>query len=100
VLVGLGGLLIASMATLSVVVARITLHTDDPGTTTRFTGGAEDVALIAGVFGFVIALGAGVVFGGAWQIRYGRPNRAVVAAAFVLTVLLLLLARSRRLIGF
>jgi hypothetical protein len=96
VLVVLGGFLVGSMVLLSAVVTRIVLRSDAPGATTTFTGGTEDLALIAGVFGFVAAIGAGAIFGGVWQIRYGRPNRVVVAVAFVLVLLILFFGRSFR----
>jgi hypothetical protein len=96
VLVVMGGFLAAIGVALSLVVGRIIYQTGRPGATTTFTGGPEEVALIYGVFGFLVALGAAVVFGGAWQIRYGRPNRVVVAIAFAAVVALLVVGRAIR----
>ena len=91
VLVVIGTALVGFMGWLSFVVGEIVYRTREglPGTAT-FTGDAEDLALITGAFGLVIAIGVGAVFGGAWQIRYGRPNRKVMAVAFFLVSLLLL----------
>jgi hypothetical protein len=97
VLVVLGGALVAFMGYLSLAVAHIIYRTEAGRTGgTTFTGDAEDAALIYGVFGFVAAIGAGALFGGAWQIRHGRPNRVVMAVAFVLMVLILFFGRAFR----
>src|SRR5690606_26854296 len=90
VLVVIGTALVGFMGWLSFVVGEIVYRTREglPGTAT-FTGDAEDLALITGAFGLVIAIGVGAVFGGAWQIRYGRPNRKVMAVAVFLVSLML-----------
>lgn len=94
--VGLGSFLVAFMGAITVVVVRIVARSDQPGATTTFAGDSGDLLLIYGVFGVVIAIGLASIAGGVWQIKYGRPNRKLVAAFFVVALVLVALSRVFR----
>jgi hypothetical protein len=94
--VGLGSFLVLFMGGIGFVIARIVVGTGRPGATTTFTGDAGDLALIYGVLWLVAGLGLVFVFAGAWQIRYGRPNRKLVAFFTIVAILLVALGRIVR----
>jgi hypothetical protein len=77
-------------------LAGIIAQGDQPGNTSRFTGGTEDVLFIAAIFGLVISFGLASVAGGAWQIWYGKPNRKVMVAMFVVAGLLWVIGSAVR----
>ena len=81
-LVLLGSGLVIFMGGLGIVLAGIIAGAGQPGNTTRFSGGPQDVLFIAAIFGLVISFGLASVAGGAWQIWYGKPNRIVMVVMF------------------
>ncbi|MBA3322903.1 MAG: hypothetical protein H0T45_15845 [Pyrinomonadaceae bacterium] len=95
-LVALGGLLVVFMGALTVVIGGIMSRTGEPGATTRFTGGPEDAAFIFGIFGLVISIGLASVVGGAWQIKYGKPNKKIMVVMFGLAIVFLLIGKLVR----
>lgn len=76
------------MSVLGIYLGSIIAHSGEPGGTTRFTGGPQDVALIVAVFGLVISFGLASMAGGLWQIIYGKPNRLVMVAMFLVAGIL------------
>jgi hypothetical protein len=83
-LVLLGSFLVIFMGGLGIFLASIIAGSGQPGNSTRFTGGPEDVMFIAAIFGFVISFGLASIVGGVWQIWFGKPNRIVMVVMFVL----------------
>jgi hypothetical protein len=71
------------MSALGIYLGSIIAQSGEPGRTTSFTGGPQDVALIVAIFGLVIAFGLASMAGGLWQIIYGKPNRKVMVAMFL-----------------
>ena len=88
VLVLLGGFLVIFMGGLGIMIAGLIAASGQPGNSTKFTGGPEDVLFIAAIFGLVISFGLASMAGGAWQIWYGKPNRILMVVMFVLAGLL------------
>lgn len=84
VLAIIGALLAIFMAGLSLVVGRIILFPNLPGTSTRFTGGPEMVLFIIGIFGVVLAFGVASFFAGLYQIRNGRRNKHLTKMILIL----------------
>lgn len=74
VLVALGGLLMAGMTVLSVVMAGVIANSNDPKATTRFTGSESDMVFMFSVFGLVFFFGLAAVSAGLWQLIFGRRN--------------------------
>ena len=74
----IGSGLVAGMAYLLVVIARIIRNSDDPGATTRFAGTPADALMIYAILGVVLAFGIVSVVSGAWQVRYGTRNPRLV----------------------
>ena len=95
-LVLLGGGLVIFMGGLGIILAGVIAGTGQPGNTTRFTGGPEDVLFIAAIFGLVISFGLASMAGGAWQIWYGKPNRIVMVVIFVVAGLLWVIGSAVR----
>jgi hypothetical protein len=52
--------------------------------------------MIAAIFGLVICFGLAAIVGGAWQIRYGKPNRKVMVAMFVVAGILWVIGSAVR----
>jgi len=98
-MVVLGGFLVVFMSALTVVVGGIISRSGEPGATTRFTGEPEDAAFIFGIFGLVIAIGLASVAGGAWQIKYGKPNKKIMIVIFGLAFVFLLIGMLVRWFG-
>jgi magnesium-transporting ATPase (P-type) len=92
-LLGLGTLLVVFMGGLAIYLGQIVAHTGEPGATSRFTGGPEQLAIIMAVFGLVIAFGLASVAGGIWQIKYGKPNRILMIGIFVVAGILYVISR-------
>jgi len=84
--------LVLFMGALGLYLASIIAQSGEPGGTTRFTGGPQDVALIVAVFGLVISFGLASMAGGLWQIIYGKPNRKVMVAMFLVAGILVAIA--------
>ncbi len=95
-LVILGSGLVVFMGGLGLVLGNIIAKTGQPGRTTRFTGGPEDVMLIIGVFGLVIAFGLASIAGGVWQIWYGKRNNKVMVLMFVVAGILWVIGSAVR----
>lgn len=93
VLVGLGLFLVLLMGAVTILVAGIVAHSNDPGATTRFSGGKKELALIFGLFGLVIAFGAACTVGGALQLVRGRRSKTVVRVVLGLFVALAVMAQ-------
>ena len=85
-LIGTG--LVLFMSALGIYLASIIAQSGAPGANTRFSGGPQDVALIVAIFGLVISFGLGSMAGGLWQIIYGKPNRKVMVAMFLVAGIL------------
>ena len=93
-LIAIGTFLVVSMSILGLYLGSIISNSNDPGATTRFTGGTQDVMFIVAIFGLVIAFGLASIAGGIWQIVYGKPNRKVIVAVFVIAGILYVIARA------
>lgn len=87
------------MGALGIYLGQIITQTDQSASTTRFTGGPNDVALIVAVFGLVISFGLASMAGGIWQIVYGKPNRKLMVAMFLVAGILVVIARAIEVIG-
>lgn len=85
--------LVVFMGTLGSYLGRIITQTDQSGSSTRFTGGPQDVALIVAVFGLVISFGIASMAGGLWQIKYGKPNRKLMFGILLVAGILFLIAK-------
>lgn len=81
VLAGLGGVLLASMIALMIVISRIMLRSGQPGSTDRFEGDGVSAAVIfvtlsvVGFFGLT-SLGSGI-----WLLKYRRRNPIMLKVA-------------------
>ncbi len=92
-LLAIGTVLVVFMGALGIYIGSIIAQTDAPGQTTRFSGGPDDVMMIIGVFGLVISFGVAAMAGGVWQIIYGKPNRILMVAMFLVAGILYVIAR-------
>lgn len=99
ILLVLGAFLVIFMGTLGFYLGRIISQTGESTSTTRFTGGPQDVALIVAVFGLVISFGFASMAGGIWQIVYGKPNRKLMVAMFLVAGILVVIGRAIEIIG-
>ena len=99
VLLVIGTLLVLFMSTLGVYLGQLIARSGEPGQTTRFSGGPEDVAFIIAIFGLVISFGLASIVGGIWQIKYGKPNRKLMVAMFVVAGILFVIARVVKYLG-
>lgn len=95
----IGAFLVIFMGALGIYLGQIITQTDQSASTTRFTGGPNDVALIVAVFGLVISFGLASMAGGIWQIVYGKPNRKLMVAMFLVAGILVVIARAIEVIG-
>ena len=84
VLVGLGAFLVVFMAGLSLVIGRIIARSGNPEATTRFTGDANQAAIVFGILGFIALFGLVGIATGASQVRHGKVNRRMVTVVLVL----------------
>ena len=87
------------MSILGIYLGSIISNSNDPGATTRFTGGPQDVMFIVAIFGLVISFGLASIAGGIWQIIYGKPNRKIIVAVFVIAGILFVIARAVKTMG-
>lgn len=99
ILLVLGAFLVIFMGTLGLYVGKLISQTGGSTSTTRFTGGPQDVALIVAVFGLVIAFGVASMAGGIWQIVYGKPNRKLMVGMFLVAGILVVIARAIQVFG-
>ncbi|HKO98478.1 MAG TPA: hypothetical protein VJU86_15885 [Pyrinomonadaceae bacterium] len=99
VLLVIGTALVVFMGGLGIYLASIIARSGEPGQTTRFTGGTEEVALITAIFGLVISFGLASMVGGIWQIKYGKPNRKLMVAMFLVAGILVVIARVIKMMG-
>ena len=95
----IGAGLVIFMGTLAVILGQIIASSEEPGATTRFTGGPEAVTLIVTVFGLVISFGLASMAGGVWQIWYGKPNKKIMVGMFVVAGLLLVIGKAIKWFG-
>lgn len=93
-LVVIGTILVLFMTGLGVYLGSIISNSNDPGATTRFTGGPQDVMFIVVIFGLVISFGLASIGGGIWQLIYGKPNRKIMVAVFVIAGILFVIGRA------
>ena len=98
-LIVIGTFLVVFMSILGLYLGSIISDSNDPGATTRFTGGTQDVMFIVAIFGLVIAFGLASIAGGIWQIVYGKPNRKVIVAVFVIAGILYVISRAVKSMG-
>jgi hypothetical protein len=91
VLVFLGGFLVVFMGGLGIVLGGLIAGSSKAGEGPRFTGGPEDLALIAAIFGLVISFGLAAVAGGLWQIIFGKRNIIIMVVMFLFAGLLLVI---------
>jgi len=82
------------MSILGVYLGSIISDSNDPGATTRFTGGPQEVMFIVVIFGLVISFGLASIAGGLWQIIYGKPNRKIIVIVFVIAGVLFVIGRA------
>ena len=99
VLLVIGTGLVVFMGALGIYLAQLIARTGEPGQTTRFSGGPEDVAFIITIFGLVISFGLASMAGGIWQIKYGKPNRKLMVAMFIVAGILFVIARVIKFLG-
>ena len=90
----IGTFLVLSMSILGLYLGSLISNSNDPEATTRFTGGPQDVMFIVVIFGLVISFGLASIAGGIWQIIYGKPNRKIIVAVFVIAGILFVIARA------
>jgi len=95
----IGAFLVICMGTLGIYIGSLISQTGESTSTSRFTGGPQDVALIVAVFGIVISFGIATMAGGIWQIVYGKPNRKLMVAMFLVVGILIVIAKVIRLVG-
>jgi uncharacterized paraquat-inducible protein A len=95
----IGAFLVIFMGTLGIYLGSIISQTGESTSTTRFTGGPQDVALIVAIFGLVISFGIASMAGGIWQIVYGKPNRKLMVAMFLVAGILVVIGRAIEIIG-
>src|SRR5688572_18460741 len=95
----IGTFLVLFMSILGVYLGSLISNSNDPGATTRFTGGPQDVMFIVAIFGLVISFGLASIAGGIWQIIYGKPNRKIIVAVFVIAGILFVIARAVKTMG-
>lgn len=93
-LVVIGTILVIFMTGLGVYLGSIISNSNDPGATTRFTGGPQDVMFIVVIFGLVISFGLASIGGGIWQLIYGKPNRKIMVGVFVIAGILFVIGRA------
>ena len=91
--------LVLFMGALGIYLGSIIAQSGERGGTTSFTGGPQDVALIVAVFGLVICFGLASMAGGLWQIVYGKPNRKVMVAMFLVAGILVAIAWAIKYMG-
>ena len=99
VLLVIGTLLVLVMGTLGVYLGQLIANSGQPGQTTRFSGGAEDIAFIVAIFGLVISFGLASMVGGIWQIKYGKPNRKLMVGMFIVAGILFVISRAVKVWG-
>ncbi len=87
------------MGALGIYLAQLIARSGEPGQTTRFSGGPEDVALIIAIFGLVISFGLASMAGGIWQIKYGKPNRKLMVGMLIVALILFVIARVIKYLG-
>lgn len=95
----IGAFLVICMGTLGIYIGSLISQTGESTSTSRFTGGPQDVALIVAVFGLVISFGIATMAGGIWQIVYGKPNRKLMVAMFLVAGILIVIAKVIKLTG-
>ena len=88
VLLVVGAFLFVFMGAVALVVAAIIANSDVPGSTTRFSGGKKEVAVIFAVFGAVLAFGLAAMAAGVSQIINGRRNKRLAGLMLGIVVLL------------
>ena len=98
-LVVIGTFLVLSMGALGIYLGQLISQSDEPGRTTRFSGGPEDVAMIIGILGLVICFGLASIAGGIWQIKYGKPNRKLMVAMVLVVGILVVIGRAIKTFG-
>lgn len=99
VLLVIGTCLVLFMSALGIYLAQLIARSGEPGQRTSFSGGPEDVAFIVAIFGLVISFGLASIVGGIWQIKYGKPNRKLMVAMFVVAAILFVIARVVKYLG-
>lgn len=90
----IGTFLVVFMSILGIYLGSIISNSSDPGATTKFSGGPQDVMFIVVIFGLVICFGLASMSGGIWQIIYGKPNRKIIVGVFVIAGILFVIARA------
>jgi phosphate starvation-inducible membrane PsiE len=95
-LVCLGSFLVLFMGAITIYVAQIVFHTGEPGSHAGFTGGADMEVFMFGLFGLVLLFGFTAIASGAWQIRYGKPNRKLMFVILGLGILFIIIGRVVR----
>lgn len=90
----IGTILVLFMTGLGIYLGSIISNSTDPGATTRFTGGPQDVMFIVVIFGLVISFGLASIGAGIWQLIYGKPNRKVMVVVFLIAGILFVIARA------
>ena len=95
----IGTALVIFMGALGLYLGQIITRSGDSTSTTRFTGGPQNVMLIVVIFGLVISFGIASMAGGIWQIIYGKPNRILMVAMFLVAGILVAIAWGIKIMG-
>jgi hypothetical protein len=77
IIILLGGFLLVLMGTISIWMYNVIFH-PETANGARFTGDTNELALIAGVFGFVFLFSFVALAAGFWQLIFGRRNMILV----------------------
>ena len=85
VIVILGALLLGIMSKLSLWIYGTMSSAGNSGN--HFNGNPKDMLFIVFAFGLVISISIAVTVGGLWQIVFGKRNKLIVIAVFVLGVI-------------
>ena len=85
----MGGFLIAFMGYISIWVSKAVFH---PSTTNgaKFTGDSNQLAMIAGIFGFIFLFGFIAVIAGLWQLVFGKRNVILVWTIIALGIIFII----------
>jgi len=84
-----GGFLTVFMGAITVIVSGLLYKAvqQEPSTQAKIT--PEQITIMYGLFGVVIAIGLTSIIAGVWQIKHGKRNKKVVFISIALVILFL-----------
>lgn len=85
----LGGILVAAMSAIILVMIGLVAQSGKPGTTARFNGTQAEMFVMFGVLGFVLIFGFGALAAGLWQLIFARRNMFLLWAIIIMGVIFL-----------